>query len=100
LKTAQWVVSRFSYFVEYSRWWFWFRRYGATASEAALNADTVMNVHRQFELTFSKPEDLDWLENDLKENWHQWLPRHQQITVNHLKAHGRQIPWWTKGAVC
>jgi len=96
LKTAQWVVNKCKFF----KWYWVFRLSGSTSSESALNADTMVNIDRQFELAFSKPEDLDWLENDLRENWHQWLPRHQQITVNHLKAHGRQIPWWIEGAVC
>jgi hypothetical protein len=95
LKTAQLVIKKFKFF----KWYRIFRRSGATAQEAALNADTMVNVHHQFELAFSKPEDLDWLENDLRENGHTWLRRHEVMTANHLKAHGRQIPWWTERAV-
>lgn len=96
MKTAQSIIQKFKFF----KWYWTFRRNGSTASESALNADTMVNIDRQFELAFSKPDDLDWLENDLRENGRQWKVRHEAMIVNHLKSHGRLIPWWTERAAC
>jgi hypothetical protein len=99
LETIQLIVKKFKVF---ARHYAALRLRGAqvTAKEVWSVADTIVEAPRQFELAFSKPEDLDWLENDLRENGRTWLRRHEAMVVNHLKAHGRQIPWWTERAVC
>jgi len=88
LKTAQLVIKKFKVFV---RFYMAARLHGAKAREVWMIADTIVEAPRQFELAFSKPGDLDWLENDLRENGHQWKTRHQEMIMNHLKAHGRQV---------
>src|SRR5216684_2998387 len=82
LRTTQSVVKKFKFFVRCAA----FRLRGQKALEALVQ-DTLLNIDRQFEMTFSRPEDLDWLENDLRENGHRWKRRHQVMTADYLKAH-------------
>ena len=74
LKIAKSVLKKFDFFVGYVAY-----RLGWA------------NHDRQFEECFSKPEDLDWLENKLKEDRRKMDTRQRLRTTYFLKKHGRAV---------